>query len=251
MRRVIKTTIYDAVEDVTIFARTMASAGAVIGPPGIGKTFALEDIARKDPKAVYIRISPATGTYKAALDEIAKGLQIKTSHESAAQIQQAIEHHLQFRGAEFEGPLVCDPPILLIDEAQDLDLSILKQIVDFPYRFRVPVVVCGNADLLKRTRVRSGAYEQIASRVAKRAILAAPCDQDFQSIAVDFDVCGMDAHKACVAFGRNTSIRALVQMLEAARGLAGSGPLRLDEIKSAATWLVGGDFGLRYLSAIA
>ena len=141
--------------------------------------------------------------------------------------------------------------ILIFDEAQNLPLSILKEMVDLPSRFTIPVVICGNGELLKRRRVSSAAFDQIESRIAKRVILSAPTREDFEMIAVDFDAFGKDAHAACVAYGCNTSMRDLVAMLEAARRYAGEGPLRLQEIRQAVVLNKGGTHALKLLSRAA
>ena len=244
--RFIETSIFRAIDGAVTYARATKRAAAIIGPPGIGKTVALERIAATVGRATYVRISATQGTGKAAFRLLADAFDIaRAGRESTDSLWRGLEDHFAsiayWKTQEF----------LLVDEAQQLDLNVLKELVDLPSRFGFPVIVCGNADLLKRSRVDRGAYEQISSRCAKRLLLKAPLDEDLVSIAVDFDVYGADARAAAVAYGQNTSIRELVQLLEDARAFVGSGPLRLAELRQTAANTKGGAIALKLFSTAA
>jgi len=241
MKHVSKTSIFIAVQQAFEYSVRIKHASLITGIPGIGKTTALEEIARLNPKATLIRVAAPQSTPRAALSLIADALHAFSNARSASAIWEILE-------SGFSHPANDD--ILIFDEAQNLPLAILKEMVDLPSRFQIPVVICGNGELLKRRRVSSAAFDQIESRIAKRAILSAPTREDFEMIAVDFDAFGKDAHAACVAYGCNTSMRDLVAMLEAARRYAGEGPLRLQEIKHAVV-LKNGVNALKLLSRAA
>ncbi len=242
MKHVSKTSIFIGVQEGFEYSVMMKHASLITGVPGIGKTTALEEIARLNPQATLIRVAAPQSTPRAALSLIADALRAYTYGKSASGIWEVLE-------SQFSHP--ANDYILIFDEAQNLPLSILKEMVDLPSRFTIPVVICGNGELLKRRRVSSAAFDQIESRIAKRVILSAPTREDFEMIAVDFDAFGKDAHAACVAYGCNTSMRDLVAMLEAARRYAGEGPLRLQEIKQAVVWNKGGTHALKLLSRAA
>jgi DNA transposition AAA+ family ATPase len=241
MKHVSKTSIFIGVQEAFEYSAMMKHASLITGVPGIGKTTALEEIARLNPQATLIRVAAPQSTPRAALSLIADALRAYTYGKSASGIWEVLESHFSHPANDY---------LLIFDEAQNLPLSILKEMVDLPSRFQIPVVICGNGELLKRRRVSSAAFEQIESRIAKRAILSAPTREDFEMIAVDFDAFGKDAHAACVAYGCNTSMRDLVAMLEAARRYAGEGPLRLQEIKHAVV-LKNGVNALKLLSRAA
>ena len=237
----VETSISRGVSAVIEYAYATKNAAAIIGPPGIGKTVALEHIAKNDWNANYIRISAAQGTVRAAFRLLADVFGIgRERRESADSLWRGLEDY--FSGAA---------GYLLVDEAQQLDLAVLKELVDLPSRFCFPVVVCGNADLLKRTQVGRGAYEQIASRCAKRLVLTAPLDEDFLAIAMNFDVCAADARAAAISYGQNTSIRELVQLLEDARAFVGKGPLKLSDLRQTAVNTKGGSHALKLLTQAA
>ena len=239
--RVSKISTYEDILGCFRYAVAGKRAGLIIGPPGIGKTTALEDIRRRDPKVTLIRVAATRSTPRACLNLIANEMRLYTDGRSAAAIFEIIESRVSHPACE---------DILIFDEAQNLPLAILKEMVDLPERFQIPVIVCGNGELLKSRRVSSAAFDQIESRIAKRVILAAPTREDFEMIAVDFDAFGKDAHAACVAYGGNTSLRDLVAMLEDARRYAGDGPLRLQEIRHAVV-LKNGANALKLLSRAA
>ncbi|MCI4680425.1 ATP-binding protein [Rhodoblastus acidophilus] len=244
--RFVETSISRGIDETVTYSRATLRAAAIIGPPGIGKTVALERLYANDRKAIYLRISATQGTGKAAFRLLGDAMGVaRGGRESTDSIWRALEDRFDTSGSWKQGEY------LLIDEAQQLDLNVLKELVDLPSRFGFPVVVCGNPDLLKRTKVDRGAYEQIVSRCSKRLVLKAPLDEDLVAIALDFDVYGADARAAAVSYGQNTSIRELVQLLEDARTFVASGPIRLNDLRQTAVNTKGGSQALKLLSPAA
>ena len=195
MRRVSEISTLKHFQELARFLRLTVEAGAVSAPPGMGKTTAAQALADADKKTIYVHVGATKNTPRAFASSLADALNIWTKSESTARIWSVIESHLSHYSAQ--------ELLLIFDEAQNIPLALLKEVVDFPSRFRVPVLVTGNSELLKRQRVSSAAFDQISSRIAKRVVLTSPTEDDFQIIAVDFDVFGKDAHAACVNFGRN------------------------------------------------
>jgi DNA transposition AAA+ family ATPase len=225
MTHVSRTSIFEAVENtINIVDRIGSIAGAIIGPAAIGKTTAAEHIASSNNGMIYVRVSGAQGTLKAGCALLASALGVHSDFASAEKIWTNLEDHFAYDGSA---------RTIILDEAQNLDGALLKEMVDIPYRFRVPVILCGNDDVLKRRRSSKGAFEQVTSRLVKRTMLWHPTEEDFKIIAIDRDVCGVAAHRACVNFGLNTSLREFVPLLDAARAFAGNGPLGLQEIERA------------------
>jgi DNA transposition AAA+ family ATPase len=243
MKHVSKTSIYTAVEEAFKYSVLMGHASLVTGTPGIGKSTAARHLATTHPATSYVRIDGTKSSTKTALSFIGEQLGFDVYDLTAAGIWDLLE-------GQFNDPASRDEP-LVIDEAQNMPLNILKELVDLPERFGKPVIVCGNSELLKPRRSTSAAFAQIESRIAKHVILTKPTEGDFQTIAIDFDVLGKDAHDACVNYGSNTSIRDLVAMLELARIHAGDGPLRIHEIRSAVAMKKGGANSLKLLSRVA
>lgn len=228
MTNVSRTSIFEAIENtVNIVDRIKSIAGAIIGPAAIGKTTAVEHIANSNSRMVYIRVSGAQETMKAGCVLLASALGVHSDFDSANKIWTNLEDHFDYWGSHGSAQTI------ILDEAQNLDGKLLKEMVDIPYRFRVPVILCGNNDVLKRRHSSKDAFEQVTSRLVKRTMLWHPTEDDFKTIAIDRDVCGVAAHRACVNFGLNTSLREFVPLLDTARAFAGSGPLGLQEIERA------------------
>lgn len=225
--RFVETSIYRQIADVVDLALTLKRAVSIIGPPGIGKTAALEAIARGDENAVLLRVSKAHGTFKAAMTAIADAFGIWTNEQHSEQIYRSIDMRMQ-RNHFYQH-------YLLIDEAQQLDLNALFEIVDFSERYGLPVIVCGNPDLLKRSKAAGAAFSQITSRYAATVRLTVPLDSDFQQIGVEFNVYGVDAYKAVCSYGKAHSIRELVAVLTIAQCFAERGPITIDAFRLAVT----------------
>ena len=112
-----------------------------------------------------IRVAATRSTPRACLNLIANEMRLYTDGRARPPYLKLSKAEFRIRRAE---------DILIFDEAQNLPLAILKEMVDLPERFQIPVIVCGNGELLKSRRVSSAAFDQIESRIAKRVILAAP-----------------------------------------------------------------------------
>ena len=239
MTRFVETSISRQISDAVTYARNARRAAAVVGPPGIGKTRTLRHIAEKEPRAIYLTISRSQATTLAAMRLIADACGIWCGQDSADRVFRALENALPNMAALGD--------FLILDEAQRLDLNSLVEIVDFPGMFGLPVIIAGNGELLKRSRVQAAAFAQIASRCAKQVHLKQPLKDDFESLMIDFDVYGQVARDAGVNYGLATSIRELVQMLEVAKNLAGQAPVGVPEMQRAAIYVRGGNHALKLM----
>ncbi|PWB83097.1 MAG: hypothetical protein C3F11_08365 [Methylocystaceae bacterium] len=246
MKRAVPTTIYRSIENHVSYARMTGQSVSISGQPGIGKTFALEDLARKIPNAHYFMFAKASGSENPALRLICDRLNIAGGQQHGGTMWRSLETHFEQCLRYRDDELAPYPPTLFFDEAQYLNLDFLHGVLNLSMTYRFTIIVCGNPSLLKKARAGEAAsFAQIDSRLARQLPLAPPEDEDFESIAVDFDVSGKAAYRACVAFGRMTgSIRELVRLLNDARLQVGDGPLTIDEIKAAAC---AGKFGLKAL----
>ncbi len=241
MKRHVETSIFREIVASVGYAREARQAVAISGPAGLGKTHALTWLAERESSVAYWSVPNARSSVRAATKAIINAFGCSIDHEHTDQLWEYLTTIVQ-------GPASAGD-VLLIDEAQRLSLNILLDIVDFPERYGFPVVIAGNDELLKRTRVTSGAFDQISSRCAKHVILTKPSRVDLNILAADFDVLGPEARAAAIAYGFNTSIRKLVALLEFARGLADRGPIRLAELREAAVFHYGGSQGLSLLKA--
>ena len=230
MKAPTETTIVREVNQQATYVRTFKRAGALIGAAGIGKSYACQWIAQNDRSVVYCSAPNARSlSFKAATKALLQGFGHYVNFEHTDRLWDFVEDHA--------ADLAHQGGALIFDEAHRLPLNFLLDVVDFPERYGLPVIIVGNPALLKRTRINAGAMDQIASRCARTVALRAPVREDFMAIAAEFDVIGPDARAAAATFGAASSIRDLVAMLEAARGFADRGPIRLPELRQAAAYL--------------
>jgi Cdc6-like AAA superfamily ATPase len=110
-RNVSKTSIYVAVQDAFDYSVMMKHASLITGIPGIGKTTALEEIARLNPQATLIRVAAPQGTPRAALSLIADALRLFTHGKSTSGIWDVLESYFSYPAMNY---------ILIFDEAQNL-----------------------------------------------------------------------------------------------------------------------------------
>ncbi|WP_424361813.1 AAA family ATPase [Methylocystis parvus] len=239
MTHISRTTALVSVEQCFNYALERCEAAAVFGTPGVGKTTAMTHLAERSPTATLIHVGSTRCTPRAIASMIADAMRLWVEHRSAWQITEIIEAHLMHPSTRDE--------ILMFDEAQNIPLGFLKDIVDWPQRFGVPVLICGNEHLLKRTKASGAAFDQIDSRIGKRIHLSRPTREDFETIAIDFDVFGVDARNACAAYGAKNSIRDLISLLQTARDFAEGRKLGLEEIRKAVVYKKG-TAGLKQLS---
>lgn len=242
MKYHVETSIFRAIRDAVSYAHQACRAVAISGAPGLGKTHALTWIAEREHSARYWSVTTAGASLKAATKSILAALGEGSAHQHTYQLWEQLEWTL---GRTLPGTF------LMVDEAHRLPLNVLVEIVDLPEKHGFPVVIAGNEELLKQTRVKSAAFEQISSRCAKQLVLRKPLPADLNLLAADFDVLGEDARAAAINYGLNTSIRELLAMLETARGLAGRAPVRLMELRQAAAFQRGDSDTVKLLKPAA
>ncbi len=216
------------------------SAAALLGRPGIGKTTAAEWLSKNYHHCRLVTATKGHSTYRRALAAIGHALDIGGCYGPAANVREVLEWSLPEKA-------YCGY-CLIIDEAQRLDLDVLVEIVDFPERFGLPVILFGNPDLLKRTNATQSAFAQIDSRIAMKVLLTNPLRDDYRLLLADYDVMDPDAREAGERYGDKTSIRELVALLGAAKQHAGKGPVQLDHMRLAARQLRGGQQALGLLA---
>lgn len=237
--RFVETSIFRRIAGAVDFARTLRRSVAIIGAPGLGKTMALERLAQDHDTARLVVVSNAHRSVKSALEAVVDAFGFYSSVKYAADFHSVIRNQLPHQAR-----LGC---FLMIDEAQRLDLNAQLEFASWTEQFGLPVIFCGNADLLKRTRTDDAAFKQIVSRVGKVLPLTPPEPADFVQFAVDYDVYGKDAREAVVNFGSQRSIRELVTLLDAAKVFADRGPIKLETLHAALRYIHDDDAALKLL----
>lgn len=198
--------IFDVIED----ARENRICAAVVGNPGVGKTMALEAYSERHLGA---RLVTATAVIAGSLLALFKHV----SYELGVYPEKGL-YDLQQR------LFACDlsGAILLIDEAQNLSLKALRELLYLWEKAGLPIVFCGNAEVLKRVNVDFGAFAQISRRVPRREEIKGILDADADAITNTFGVEGLDCYAIMRKIGARFHADGVVQLLSRARKISAS-----------------------------
>lgn len=212
----------------------------IVGPPGIGKTATLNHIVQQDGSARLVTVAPANKGMKALLIAIAKVFGVHTGREQTHDIQEIVCDRL------------CYFPdnLLLIDEAQNLELDAFRTALYLHEETGLPIVFVGNPTTLKRVYSKHAAFEQISDRLYRRIVLEGVTREDAIAFGVRHNVEGMAAYEYLVRFALKSSIRQLEGMLQEARLQAGpKGSLCLDDLATALSRIRGPEIAQELLTA--
>ncbi|WP_066718658.1 MULTISPECIES: AAA family ATPase [Hyphomicrobiales] len=210
--------IFDVIED----ARENTICAAIVGNPGVGKTMALEAYQASHPKArVVTATAVMSGSMLALFKHVAYELGVYPD-KGLSDLQQRLF------GCDFTGAA------LLIDEAQNLPLKAVRELLYLWEKCDLPLIFCGNAEVLKRVNVDHGAFAQISRRVPRREQINGILDSDADAITNTFGVEGMDCYALMRKIGAKFHADGVVQVLTRARRIAAQrSSIRLHDIHDA------------------
>jgi DNA transposition AAA+ family ATPase len=138
---------------------------------------------------------------------------------------------------------------LIVDEAQRLHLDTLREIFDLWEYYGLPIILCGNNEVAKKTRTGASTFDQISSRIGKEVSLTVLEPNDFVLLGVERNVEGKEAYDAIMQYGMKTSMREVAQLLDAARIAAGErGSIKFDHVRAAAEYSFGSKKARKLLS---
>lgn len=193
----------------------------ILSKPGMGKTYTARLIAQEHADAIFITATREFrnfgGLVECLLDASGCYTVARHNREKVAVLKSNLEN---WPGA-----------FLICDEAQNLDGEALQFLLELWDQFKIPVVLLGNRDLIRKTRGDEAAFDQIANRVTDRIELTNPTRADVESFCVEYDV-AFDAYPRMIAWGQSVAFRDIADVLENAAAIA-SGPVRLDDISHA------------------
>ncbi len=203
--------------------------GLVIGAPGVGKTRALEEAVRRSEtmEGPHVGLVTVTGVMgnsaMAVLEEIAPHLGVRTVYGVAA-----THKLLCSRASSF--------PVLLFDEAQNLSLRLLRDLLTISEQARVQMLFLGNDEALKFVNSQKAAIGQIARRLPVREEIDCILDADADLLAGQYDVEGPEAFRLCRALAEAHHADGIGKVLPIARAAAeaaGSRTVQVDHLREA------------------
>lgn len=215
--------IFDTMERCTLFGQN----GLIIGAAGVGKTRALQEALRRSndlegPSIGLVTITGVIGqSTMAVFEEICPHLGVRPA-TSIAETQRRLMKH------------ACFHPVMVFDEAQNLTLKSVREILFISEQSRVQMLFCGNSEVLRLVNSAQAAIQQIARRLPVREEIPCILESDADLVASHLGVEGMDAYALCRAIGGTFHIDGVVKVLMMARRRAGEGKtIRLDHIRAA------------------
>lgn len=239
---IVETSVYRRVRSAVTACLDSGRPSVIRGPAGIGKTTALHDIHWKDPNAVLINASGRYKHLKQMMLLIAEALDIWVHERSSYDIYRIIDNGVADRAREGR--------YLIIDEAHRMHLDALREIFDLWENQGLPIILCGNNDVIKKTRTHASTFDQVSSRVGKEVSLKVMEPKDFVLLGAERGVEGMDAYDAITNYGIRTSMREVAYLLDTARRIVGtSGSIRITHIHSAAEYMFGSKSARQVLAA--
>lgn len=204
----------------------MRGNGLILGAPGIGKTVAITEAMRRSdtmegPEVAVLKVEPAYGqSAMVLLDELAPLLGVEAAR-SVADTVRRLKRDVYFR------------PLVIFDEAQNLSLRIVHQLLSISEDTGVRMLFVGNPEAVKLVNSGIADVRLISRRLAHRDEIMAITDEDADLIAGYFGVEEMDGFRLCRRIGMAFHADGIVQVLRDARfRRGGAGTIRPPEIEA-------------------
>lgn len=224
----VETSVSRDIFDTINIAREFNKNAAIVGRPGVGKTFALTSYAKAaregryhDYPAVLMTVTAVTGNaLRDLFRDVARSLSMSVDGSIANMQRQMMEYDLSGRA-------------LIVDEAQNLKLQAFRELLHLHDFTGISIIFCGNHEVLKRVNTDKGAFAQIERRVRILVEINSILDEDADRLANAFGVEGMDAYKMLRSIGRVDHTDGVVSVLKIAQRFANSKTIKTDHIRRA------------------
>lgn len=222
-RPFVETSISRRICQIADLARELGTNAAVVGTPGIGKTAALRAYARSNHQARLIEI---TQVLSKSMRHLLLALIGQEPHLCTDDIY-SLERH--FRRYDYTNH------IFLIDEAQNLPLAHLRQLLHLSVEDggQLTFIFSGNNEVLKRVNTDQGAFAQISRRVTFRENIDAITEEDADKLAGAYGAEGMDAFHILRKVAARYHADGVVKVLDLARKLTRATTVSAEDIRTA------------------
>lgn len=167
--------------DVLSYAQQYRDFALIYGGAGLGKSVALRRYAAKAVNVWVVTVNPADATMAASLEAIAQALNLRdVSTRPSVLLREISARLMHTRG------------LLVIDEAQHLDVRSLECIRTLHDQTGVGLVLVGNETVYARISggSRRANFAQLFSRIGRRLHLVTPTDADVNAIASAWKLAG-------------------------------------------------------------
>jgi DNA transposition AAA+ family ATPase len=169
-----------------LYAKETQSAITLVGPTGVGKSYLIDLFAQKKPKHTYrITVSSIHSVWD-ILNDLSHQLNVELLKSRAARLKKII---IKLREIKLSG----GSPLIIIDEAENLELPALKMLKGIydGLNTYAGIVLIGTPQLLKKIdRMRHLDYAGIPQlyRRLKAGIRMLPNEIDYEPFFIQFGV---------------------------------------------------------------
>lgn len=202
-------------------AQVLSDMALISGPPGTGKTAALEQYALVTPNVLKVTSSPAVSTASAVLAAFM---------ERYSTANYRSERSLTGRSNVVRG-LLRKGMLLIVDEAQHLSMGALEELRAIHDATKCGLALIGNETVLSRVQggSRDPAYAQLFGRVGWRVqIKKAHVANDAAPVLATMGVDAAEVVAVAADIARREDLRVAVKVTRSAMVLAGGANENLD-----------------------
>lgn len=203
--------------------------GAIVGPPGVGKTVTLRHYAESEPAWFC--------TAHRVFARAASALELVATTVGAFVVERG--RHARFEAVVHAIRETRRRPILIFDEAQEFEVEAINAIRGLHDATGLPIVFAGNSQVINQLYLRKGnvkpAFEQLESRLSVTLRLEPNEPGEVVAFARHNGISDPRAHAFLIEEAkRGGNLRRIIRRIEAGRLLAGDGAIQLRHLKDAA-----------------
>lgn len=155
------------------YAQMAGDVVLIVGGAGLGKTKTIDRYSKSMPNVWHVELTPATGSVLQCLQEIALALGLRDLVNNAAFLQRAIFGRVRDTNG-----------LLILDEAQHLNIQALDQVRAINDQTGIGLVLCGNERVYTQMSGgnRAPFLDRLHSRIGKKIVLKKATAADADAI---------------------------------------------------------------------
>ena len=194
------------------YAQYISDICVIYGGAGVGKTLACANYARNHNNVWHVTMTPSTSSVSNCFKRIAIKLNLKSSSSTVADLEMALINRLDGTNG-----------ILIIDEAQHLNVKALEALRSLHDASNVAIALVGNEQVYTQLTggVRAAAFAQLFSRIGKRLRLNSSKNIDLEDLITAWGVDEKASKKILMQIGKKEgALRGVVKCLKLAHMIA-------------------------------
>ncbi|MBJ7318272.1 MAG: AAA family ATPase [Brevundimonas sp.] len=201
-------------------AQLLNDTAVIVGPPGSGKTAAIDAYLARQPRAKLITGKPSISTASAVLGDFLNRYTGENGFAGRGLAAKSfiVRQHLT-KGS-----------LLIVDEAQHVSVGALEELRAIVDEQKCGMALVGNATVLRRLQgaSRDVAYAQLFGRVGNRVELKKASPADVQAVLATMQVDAADVLKAATDILAKDDMRVVIKAVRKAILLAHGANENLD-----------------------